>query len=432
MTPAEQGYFKFTTGIIFTSVSAFLLYLFFGKSKTLTPPETEITADLEPVYKLFAENTEEFLWHMDINSGKLTYVSPAVEKHRGFLPGELINRQASEFLTSKYQMLLKEDLADRIAAFEKGDETQLIRTSEIEEINRDGTPVSAEIKTILIKNKDGKVGSIIGISRNISEVKKAEKLYLESQTQIEAIFNATDDLIWSVDPVNFGVSTYNNGFRDYFLKKRGIEIKSGMIPEDLVPHEYADLWYEMYNTALEKGSYITEYTTVSMSNALLLTMNTLRSNNKVFGISVFGKDIAAQKKLEKMQLANERKYRDIFKIFPHPAMIIQLYSGIYIEINSEFENISGYSRADIIGKSDFALNLWTDPEKRNNLISQLKATGYIKEQPINMRRKDGMAVNCTISASIIEIDGKLLALIVLKEITEIEDVIQLLNYKYIH
>ncbi len=60
--------------------------------------------------------------------------------------------------------------------------------------------------------------AIIGTAFDISERKKSEKALAESQAQVLAIFDSTDDFIWSVEPQTFGLVTFNRGLRDYFFK----------------------------------------------------------------------------------------------------------------------------------------------------------------------------------------------------------------------
>ncbi len=81
-----------------------------------------------------------------------------------------------------------------------------------------------------------------------------------------------------------------------------------MTPEDLFPSSprYAAQWREFYQRALRDGSYVTEYLASAGTNHLLLSVNPLRRDGNVFGISVFGKDIT-EKKLAEEEL---KKYRE--------------------------------------------------------------------------------------------------------------------------
>ncbi|HSR11315.1 MAG TPA: PAS domain S-box protein, partial [Thermodesulfobacteriota bacterium] len=149
---------------------------------------------------------------------------------------------------------------------------------------------------------------VFGAMLDITERKNAETALAESQAQILALFDSTDDFIWSVDPERFGLITFNRGLSDYFFSRRGMEIQAGMTPDDLFPPEsgYAGQWCEMYRRALSEGPYETEYLASAGTNYLLLSMFPLKREGKIFGISVFGKDITEKRKSE----GELKKYRE--------------------------------------------------------------------------------------------------------------------------
>ena len=145
---------------------------------------------------------------------------------------------------------------------------------------------------------------------DITERKLAEEALDESRTQIAAVMNSTNDWIWSVDPVRFGLLTWNRGLADHFLKRVGLTIAVGMTPYDLLPPERAAQWPELYNRALREGTFTTEYDVTNQANILLLSINVMKRGGQVFGISVFGKDITERKVAEEALKENESALRN--------------------------------------------------------------------------------------------------------------------------
>jgi PAS domain S-box-containing protein len=145
----------------------------------------------------------------------------------------------------------------------------------------------------------GEISGFVYTMRDITQRKRAEVALTESQTLLAALVDSTVDMIWSVDPERFGLLTFNRGLQDYFHSRRDIDIRVGMPPDELLPPEYALRWCEFYLRALRDGSFVTEYETVSKTNTLLLSLNLLKREGKVFGISVFGKDITERKRSER-------------------------------------------------------------------------------------------------------------------------------------
>lgn len=146
----------------------------------------------------------------------------------------------------------------------------------------------------------------------LAELKQAEGALHASQVTLQAIIDSTSDFIWSVDAQSFGILTFNTGLRDYFRTARNIDLKVGMRPEDLFPtQDFIQTWRRFYQTALAQGSYTTEYGTYAGEILLELSFNLLTQEGRVFGVSVFGKDITervrAQHALEALNLELEQR-----------------------------------------------------------------------------------------------------------------------------
>jgi PAS domain S-box-containing protein len=145
------------------------------------------------------------------------------------------------------------------------------------------------------------VGSIRsdGVANGITKQQRMEEALGESQALMNAIVNSTPDMIWSVDPATFGLLNFNNSFRDYFFQQRGIRVQIGMHAKDILPtQDFIDRWNGFFQRALSEGSFVTDYVVSAGSNILQLTFNLLKRDGKVFGISVFGKDITERKRAE--------------------------------------------------------------------------------------------------------------------------------------
>ena len=54
----------------------------------------------------------------------------------------------------------------------------------------------------------------------------------ESRERMTRIVEQGDDFIWSVDPLNFGLLSFNERYCDYFEQQRGIKIQLGTGPRN--------------------------------------------------------------------------------------------------------------------------------------------------------------------------------------------------------
>jgi PAS domain S-box-containing protein len=128
----------------------------------------------EARYRLIADNTADVTWLLDVATQRFTYVSPSVEQLRGFTPQEVLERPLLEALTPDSATRVAALLPAAIAAFEAGDENARMSTTEVDQPRKDGTVVATEVTTTLLTDANGRVDRVLGVSRDISERRRAE------------------------------------------------------------------------------------------------------------------------------------------------------------------------------------------------------------------------------------------------------------------
>ncbi len=238
------------------------------------------------------ENLQDAYFRADI-SGKFTIVNPAATKMYGY--------GSSEEMIGMPAQVLYANEKDRESLIGELRNSGRITDWTCLAARKDGTNFWVSMNAQFIRDEEGHVTGTEGVVRDITERSRAEDDLRESQALTTAIMNSTFDLIWSVDPVNFGLLSFNNGLSAYFKNGRDIAIEPGMRPEDLFPEgDYAHKWQDFYQRALREGNYSIEYQTFTGTTTLHLTFNLLERDGKVFGISVFGKDITMSKQAEKL------------------------------------------------------------------------------------------------------------------------------------
>ncbi|MCX6917581.1 MAG: PAS domain S-box protein, partial [Verrucomicrobia bacterium] len=86
--------------------------------------------------------------------------------------------------------------------------------------------------------------------------------------------------------------------------------------------------------------------------------------------------------------------------------------------SSAFLRLSGYSRAELIGKTAVELGLFVHPEQRAAVVDQLQAAEHVNSFEIQARRKDGKIIETIFSAEVIHSQGRQYVLGVSIDITE--------------
>ncbi len=163
-------------------------------------------------------------------------------------------------------------------------------------------------------NKQGSPESVFGelahLVKAVVAHNKAETALIESQTLTHSIIDSTDDLIWSVNNVDFGLMDYNKSLKSYFQNEMGISIEVGMRPENLFSTaQLVDQWKEFYVRALKENSFSTEYNSFNGKYIIQLNFSVIRKEDRIFGISVFGKNITKQKQLDESLRVNQNRLK---------------------------------------------------------------------------------------------------------------------------
>ena len=139
------------------------------------------TSDLkasELRYRLLTENMTDTLWTLDLSTLRFTYVSPSVFKLRGYTAKEAMDMSISETLSPDSLEKVTRILADELRLEEDpAVDPNRSRTLEVLQYHKDGSLICAEVTTSFLRDHTGKAISVLGLTRDISERKKAEQLY---------------------------------------------------------------------------------------------------------------------------------------------------------------------------------------------------------------------------------------------------------------
>jgi PAS domain S-box-containing protein len=158
----------------------------------------------EKRYRMLAENMSDVVWIMDIRSLMLTYASPSVKEMLGYEVEEILQMPLSGYVAEEYIEPIMKDLAEELDR-ESREETAEIdpnrnRNIDIKYRHKNGTPVWAEIRAKFLRDADGHPDRIMGVSRDISARKLAEKKLRESEERLRLIIETSTDIIYVLNP----------------------------------------------------------------------------------------------------------------------------------------------------------------------------------------------------------------------------------------
>ena len=178
----------------------------------------------ENKYRLLADNIHDVVFVMDMNLN-YTYISPSVKILRGYEPEEAMKHTPAETLTPSSIDFAMKALSE-IMEIEKSKhrDINISRTFQWEMSRKDGTTVWVETKASFIRDKNQRAIGIMGVTRDITERKKAEDALREKEERYRLIIENTADTI-AVFDLNFNITTYVSPF---IRKLRGYTVQEVM------------------------------------------------------------------------------------------------------------------------------------------------------------------------------------------------------------
>lgn len=168
----------------------------FGIQRDVTD-KREKESDLEEAnekLQKITDSAEDAIIMVDFN-GLINFWNPAAERIFGYWRKEVIGKDLHEIITpEKY----REDARKGLEIFkETGRGNAIGKTLELEGMRKDNTIINIELSISVVKIKGQR--NAIGIIRDITKKKKAEKALKESEAWFRAMIESTSDWIWELD-----------------------------------------------------------------------------------------------------------------------------------------------------------------------------------------------------------------------------------------
>ena len=128
-------------------------------------------------------------------------------------------------------------------------------------------------------------------------------------------------------------------------------------------------------------------------------------------------DIDERKRAEENLRDSEDKFFKMFMNAPLIMGIADFESGRIIDINRQFEKISGFTREELVGKryADYGL---VEADNRGRIVEIIKTQGAIKGYEMVARTRDGKTLQLVYNGELISIDGRPTILSIIEDVTE--------------
>jgi PAS domain S-box-containing protein len=311
----------------------------------------------EAQYRLLTEHMVDVVWTMN-PALQFTYVSPSVERLRGYTPQEVMVQTPAETLTPASLELMQAGLTTTMPLLVQGAAARHLPPSyyELEQPRKDGSTVWTEAVIKLLFTADGSFAGFLGVSRDISARKQAEAALRASEEKYRFLTESMRDVIWTLDVETLRflyVSPSVTALRGYTPEEILAEPMDAALTPEGAAHirsligARADAF--VANEAQGQPQYYVEEVEQPCKDGASVWTEVVTvywRNSKTGRIEVHGvtRDIRERKRAED-RLRETRDYLDSLITYASAPIIVWDTNFVITRFNHAFEDLAGMHRA---------------------------------------------------------------------------------------
>jgi len=358
----------------------------------------------EEKYRNIVELAPDGIVTMDLK-GAITSCNTATLKLTGYSEDEVVGNHFS-----KLGFLRAKDLPKYIEIFSSIIRGNVPEPVEVAWNHKDGTAHLGEVHVSLMK-KGSKTTGIQVITRDSTERKKAEEQLRESEEKYRNIVELAPDGIATVD-LKGVITSCNTAFSKL----------TGFSKDELVGKHFTKLptlrakdlpkYVKMFSPIIKgKISGPIEFVWRHKDGSIRLGeahASLMRKGGRIVGIQGVARDITERKKAEEMLRQSEEKYRSLVE-----NLNVGVYrttpgeKGRFIDVNQAFVKMLGYNNKEEMLKLKVS-DIYMNPRDRIKFSEKIALKGFIKNEELHLRRKDGTPIITSDTSTPVYADGTLL------------------------
>jgi PAS domain S-box-containing protein len=136
-------------------------------------------------------------------------------------------------------------------------------------------------------------------------------------------------------------------------------------------------------------------------------------------LSIFVDD-TERKKAEDAVRRSEAMLSHLVATSPDVITLTDLQTGRYAMVNRTFERKTGYSAAEVVGRTSMELGVWRDPKDRERFVAAIRELGQVQDMPTEFATKAGATLSMLVSGARFAMDRREYLVINARDVSEAE------------
>ena len=357
----------------------------------------------EEKFRITTENTIDVIALLDMDFN-ITYLSPSVEKIRGYTVEEAVSQKLEQILTpASLQKFL--EMAGSIIPAEKAGTAQVsdYPTIELEQYHKNGTTVWVELSFSFLKDLNNKSTGIVTVSRDVTKRKLLEESLQQSEERYRTMVE------WSP----YVIVIYRSG-KIIYVNPQAIIMFGAKSEQDLLGTNVLDRVHPDCHQAVLA---LAQQGVDDGVNAPMIELRYLKLDGTILDAEVQGKlivydrapailaviyDITDRKIAEQVIRVSEEKFRSMLNASPDGMVLIDL-KGVIIEASVIGLNLFGAdARVDMVGRNISQFVSADETGILNELLAKTTDEGLTQNTGLTIKRKDQSVFTGEISATLMQ------------------------------
>jgi PAS domain S-box-containing protein/putative nucleotidyltransferase with HDIG domain len=317
--------------------------------------------DSERRYRLLAENLSDVIWIVDQNL-QFTFVSPSVERLLGYTAEEALATPTDRIVVpGSFEKAMKVMVEE--AEKEKSGQSDRERSVmlELELPRKDGSTVWTENRVSYLRDADEVVVGFLGVSRDISQRKRAQDALKISEERFRTIFEESPVGAIVYDGAGVPLAA-NKACARIFGVSDATDLKGPSLLDDPLLTDKAKrrlrsgkvVTGEMeidLDSAKRKGGYRYSRSGV-MSVHLSASPLGFNPDGSASGYLALVEDVTQKRKADEALRASEERFRGLVETTSDWVWEVDR-RGAYTYVSPKVSNVLGYDSQDMAGKTPF-------------------------------------------------------------------------------